>query len=291
MRTRDPQSDLEPHGWQPNATATLTDAEEWTRAPTRRADAPIHPPRTTHPTRTDDAVLPLARPLTPADAVVAAAWRAARVGASEPLTEPAARIPVEPAVRPPTSGGLRAMPLAVVPATARHSLATPRFAPARDEDAAIPPLRQARRSYPTPAPTPWRVEALQAPPDVDLTALSTATAAPVDGHPAARFPALPDEAPARPAPRRVGVSTPPPAPARAPLAPPRPRHDSSDLAGAWPLLPGTRIPALRHAPGETERWPTLDDEPMRDDDGDELLSPAGHRERLAREQRGTPWNG
>ncbi len=264
--------DLEPHGW--NASATLTDQEEWTRAPTRRS---VGQPRR------DDTTPSVASPLNPADATALAAWRSLRPSPEQgPAIQLAAAQPNELVAR---CNGVRAMPMTTPPDTVRHTLATPHFAPSRDEDGAPPPLRQLRRSYPTPVPTPWRVEALQAPPEVDTSSVD-GTSRLAD----ARFPTLPDDVPTTPRARHDAIS-PRTSALVAQVAAPRARHDSSDLAGAWPLLPGTRIPALRTFLPEADRWPALDEEASLDDDLGELASPAGHRERLAREQRGTPWNG
>jgi hypothetical protein len=220
--------------------------------------------------------------LSPADAAVSQVWSATS-GASAVEPQP---------TRPPSADLRRAAarpdlrPVPAVPAreTDRHSNATPVFAPSRDEDASVRRAAPPRRSYPTPSPTPWRVEALQSPPD-ELGRSS-------------HFPALPDEAPhasgAVPA-RSVSPARPPLPSPRPPSGPQRtsPRYEP-ELSGSWPTLPRERIPALRPSSVDEpspSRWPELMEDISEERDDEGLALPDGHRERLAREQRGLLWNG
>lgn len=289
--------DLEPHTWE--SAASDDDHEDWTRAPTRPAQSAMPAAFAPIPARVS-----AVRRLSTVDAVVAKAWRPS--GEAPPSTTDARtdprRVPPRPELRP--------LPTVTTPETTRHSTATPAFAPSRDEDQALRRLVRARVNYPTPVPTPWRIEALQAT---------------VDELVAPRFPSLPDEvasdaavsasAPASvsaPSPSSIfspimrSAVSPPPAPSslpssvpqQAPILSARRRHDSSDLVGAWPTLPAARIPALRtssepvwSALPDADRWPELPGDESDEENDPDLSLPADHRGRLEREQRGLSWNG
>jgi len=282
------QPDLEPHRW--DSAALDEDQQDWTRVPTRRLD-PTPP--------TSSLVLPAAVPavrrLSAADAAVAETCRppASPTEISPRITdrrqESAPRNAHGDTQRAPTRPELRPLPAVVSPETTRHTTATPAFAPLRDEDQALRRPVRARVDYPTPVPTPWRTEALQATAD-DLAA--------------PRFPSLPDEdpsaAPVRGLAARSSTSVPPVPSSLPPQSPiaifqARHRHDSSDLVGAWPTLPAARTPALRASSeswlATADRWPELPGDESDEGNDPDLSLPAGHHERLDREQRGLSWNG
>ncbi|HEX3134824.1 MAG TPA: hypothetical protein VHX44_14755, partial [Planctomycetota bacterium] len=186
---------------------------------------------------------------------------------------------------------LRPVPAAVAVSTARHSTTTPLFAPSRDEDQSLHRPVRARGNYPTPVPTPWRIEALQKG---------------VEKRDAPRFPALPDEVASHAATHvaahapvaRASIAAHPVRRSPPPLMPVRQPYDSSDLVGAWPTLPAARVPALRvsaehalAAAAAVDPWPALLSDADEDGTDPDLSLPAGHRERLDREQRGQSWNG
>lgn len=276
--------DLEPHAWA--SAASDDDQEDWTRVPTRRTQVATSASPAPIP-----AAVPAVRRLSAVDAAVAESWHASAEvppHSTDARTDPR-RVPTRPELRP--------LPAVTPPEMARHSAATPVFAPSRDEDQALRRPVRARATYPTPVPTPWRIEALQATMDEPV---------------AQRFPSLPDEvAPdaAAPVPTSPPASAPiarPAVPApvpssRSPQAPglnARRRHDSSDLVGAWPTLPAARIPALRRSAEsawsilpDADRWPELPGDESDEGNDPDLSLPADHRERLAHEQRGLAWNG
>lgn len=280
-RSVDPQPDMEPHSWE--AASFDEDREEWTRVTTKRP-VPMAPvPATIHPA---------AGGLSTADAALADLWRP-----PTPSVTPAALASADGSNdtrRVPTRSDRR--PLSTTaPVEARHSWATPQFAPARDEDQDQRRPLRARVDHPTPLPTPWRSEALQDP---------------AEGFAAQRFPALPDEPPDGIAPEvaqpgsRTRSSLPVSASSsqrpQSPIfsASERGRPDSSDLVNAWPTLPAARVRPLRTSSVSSlgalptaDRWPDLLADEAGEGDDPDLSLPSGHRERLEREQRGLAWNG
>jgi len=260
----DPQTDLEPHVWE--SAACVDDQEDWTRVPSRRS-VPASSSASSAPV-----AMPPVRRLSAADAAAIDAWRPAGVAAQNEVEacDVIARDEVrQTAPRP----ELRPLPSTVAVDTSRHSTATPVFAPSRDEDQAMHRPVHVRVNYPTPIPTPWRIEALQVAAD-ELTA--------------PRFPSLADVV-AHGAPVRSAVV--PSSTTALPFSPMRRNHDSSDLAGAWPALPAARVPSLRSALPDADRWPDLPGDETEEGNDPDLSLPAGHRERLEREQRGLSWNG
>lgn len=290
--------DLEPHSWE--SAALDDDQHDWTRVPTRRAVSVPHASTPTMPAV--PSTVPAVRRLSAADAVVDETWNpsadapsraAPRVMSahadsngdqerSETARSETRRTPTRPELRP--------LPTAVTVEPARHSTATPVFAPLRDEDHALHRSVRARVRYPTPWPTPWRTEAFQT--------AAEELAAP-------RFPALPDEvslsAPVRKSAAHASSSASPmrsSLPPQAPVFFARRDHVSSDLIGAWPTLRTAGVPGLRSAPEaswntvpDVDRWPELLGDESDEENDPDLSLPSGHRERLDREQRGLSWNG
>lgn len=270
-RPVDPQPDMEPQSWEDGSSDE--DHEEWTRVATRRT-VPMA-------SATPATIRPAARRLSAADAAVIGIWRppalsgttaaqASADGSND--TRDTRRIATRPDLRPLS---------ATAPVEARHSTATPQFAPARDEDQALHRPLRVRADHPTPLPTPWRNEALQDP---------------ADGLAARRFPALPDEMPDTRSSTLVSAAPSSQSPIFSASA--RSRPESSDVVNAWPTLPAARVPALRtlSAPSlgalpTADRWPDLLSDETGEGDDPDLSLPCGHRERLDREQRGLAWNG
>lgn len=276
-RPVDPQLDMEPHRWEDGSSDE--DHEEWTRVATRRT-VPMA-------SATPATIRPAVRRLSAADAAVIGIWRppalsgttaapASTNGSND--TRDTRRVATRPDLRPLS---------ATAPVEARHSTATPQFAPARDEDQALHRPLRARADHPTPLPTPWRNEALQ-----DMA----------DGPAVRRFPALSDEMPDE---VRDGsasavtlpgsgtrsstlVSTAPSSQSPVFSAFARSRPESSDVVNAWPTL--SSAPSLGALP-TADRWPDLLSDETGEGDDPDLSLPCGHRERLDHEQRGLAWNG
>lgn len=250
----------------PPGKADAEDDEEWTRAPTRRMKpittqpAPIAaPPPATAPGTSD------------ADRAAARLWRA-NTGEIPAAPHADARSAISAAAaeridprREPTRPILRPLPRSAPASESapRRPAAAPSLAPARDEDhlvvAPAPPLVR------WPSTAARHHEGLDD--DLDVEEV---------GSP---FPALPDETPHRPLLRRTDGW---PAPATAAH-----RRREAGLAG-WPEAPDAR--STQTWSGDDARWPELPADDARGGDGG-LPAPAGHRERLAQEQRGCAWNG
>lgn len=269
----DPQPDPQPHAWE--STVFDDDQEDWTRAPLRRSVPPSSP-----------LVVPAVRRSSAADAAVAAIRRPANEapGSGEARVDSARDEPRTATRRVATRPELRPLPVVVPIEPVRHSTATPLFAPSRDEDQALHRPVRARTSYPTPVPTPWS---------------SAALPAAVGDSSAPSFPSLPDEVPcAAPVQRTHARVSLPVAPSPSASAPVRRPRDIDESVGAWPTLPPERIPAQRAGPEASwrtaphgDRWPDLPQDENDEGDDADLSLPAGHRERLEREQRGLSWNG
>jgi hypothetical protein len=273
--------DLEPHAWE--STACTDDQEDWTRVPSRHlaqssASAertPILAPEVGRLNATNVATMENWQPPEEASPCVLGAFAPGKLVPPVQLPNDQRHLPTAPDLRP--------FPVIVPDDSARYTPATPAFAPSRDEDVTLRRPLRAQVKYDTPVPTPWHNEA--------LCAAMAESLAP-------RFAFMRDEVtlPEVMVPSAIAARAVPPM-AYPPVISPR-RQDANDFLGAWPTLPAARNPVPRTSSisspqvlPEVDRWPELPRDEFDEGNDPDLSLPAGHRERLEREQRGQAWNG